>query len=167
MIGNNDRIKFIETSGKKYSDFYKNHNPFRKRCEEKEKCLLCETSEGKDDCKLTNIGYSIFCRLCKDRKKSISYHGESARSCYLRGAEHVKELERRSKTSVLYKHVRSDHKDEEDQVKFGMKMVGRFTSALGRIIDESRRIRNTPPHELLNSKSEFHGPVIKRKVYEN
>ena len=83
-----------------------------------------------------DILYSAGCAR-RERRTYVYYHDESARSYYLSGSEHVRELERKSKTSVLYKHVRSAHKHEEDQVKFGMKMVGKFNRALGRIIDES------------------------------
>ena len=47
-----------------------------------------------------------------------------------------------------------------------MKIVGKFNNPLSRIIDESIRIRNKNPKLLLNSKAEFHGPCIKRKVFE-
>ena len=97
----------------------------------------------------------------------MSYEGESVRSGYLRQRDHMREFRNRSKRSVLYKHVLSEHRDEKEIVDFGMKIVGKFSGAMPRIIEESIRIRNKPPHLLLNSKSEFHGPVIKRKVYEN
>ena len=96
----------------------------------------------------------------------VSYEGESSRNSFLRSGEHARELEKKSKKSVLFKHVTNEHKDGEEQVDFGMKIVGKFSSSLSRIIDESRRIRSKPQKDLLNSKSEFHGPVIKRKVYE-
>ena len=128
--------------------------------------MLCKTEGNSDDCKVSNIGYSIFCKKCKEKARQVSYEGESSRNSFLRAAEHVRELEKRSKQSVLFKHVMSEHKEEEEEVGFGMKVVGKFSSSLAHIIDESRRIRNKSLNDLLNSKSEFHGPVIKRKVYE-
>ena len=60
-----------------------------------------------------DILYSAGCAK-RERRTYVYYHDESARSYYLSGSEHVRELERKSKTSVLYKHVRSAHKDGED-----------------------------------------------------
>ena len=66
----------------------------------------------------------------------------------------------------MWKHVMSDHREEEGDVKFQMNILGKFTSAMNRQIEESIRIRNNPPSTLLNSKTEFYGPCIKRKVFE-
>ena len=48
-----------------------------------------------------------------------------------------------------------------------MRVVGRFKSALGRQIDEGVRIQSKNTKCLMNSKAEFHGPAIKRKILEN
>ena len=56
--------------------------------------------------------------------------------------------------------------NEQHNVNFDMKIVGKFTSSVSRQIDESWRIRNKDPSLLLNFKSEFYGPCIKRKVLE-
>ena len=132
-----------------------------------EDCLVCKTDNNNADCKAANVGYSIECKLCKSRNKPVSYEGESSRSCYLRQKDHSRDLRIKSKKSALYKHVLKEHAEEESEVDFDMKIVGKFTGAMTRIIEESIRIRNKPAHLLLNSKLEFHGPVIKRKVFEN
>ena len=67
----------------------------------------------------------------------------------------------------MYKHIENDHSDEKDEVKFQMRVVGRFKSALSRQIDEGVRIQGKNTKYLLNSKAEFYGPAIKRKVLEN
>ena len=126
-----------------------------------------QDKNSKFDCKVMNIGYSVECMLCKSKNKDVYYHGESARNGYLRGREHQKELERKSKTSVLYKHVIAEHRDEQEEADFQMNIVGCFVQPLNRQVEESLRIRNANPKHLLNSKSEFYGPCIKRKVYEN
>ena len=58
------------------------------------------------------------------------------------------------------------HKGEPNDVKFQMKTIGRFKSAMNRQIDEGVRIQNKKPESLLNSKSEFYGPAVKRKIME-
>ena len=96
----------------------------------------------------------------------MSYEGESARSAHLRGIEHLRAFKNKSKTSVMYKHVINSHEKEQSDVRFDMKVVGKFNNCLGRQIEESIRIRSKRADLLLNSKSEFHGPVIPRKVFE-
>ena len=78
----------------------------------------------------------------------------------------MKALERKDDKSALYKHILSDHQEEKQQVQFQMKVVGRFKTAISRQIDEGVRIQNKNSKFLLNSKTEFYGPAIKRKILE-
>ena len=166
-IGECDRVKFVETSGRKFIDYFKSSNPFNIKCKPVDKCFPCESNSGRNtDCKTTNIGYSILCKLCKVRGKDISYEGESARSAHLRGNEHFNAFKNKNKSSVMYKHVMNAHANEQSEVKFEMKVVGKFTNCLSRQVNESIRIRSKPASSLLNSKSEFYGPCLKRKVFE-
>ena len=69
--------------------------------------------------------------------------------------------------SVLYKHVKSDnHKEEEIEVNFNMKILKNFRNPLSRQIDEGLRIKNKKLETLMNSKAEFHGSSIRRKIFE-
>ena len=117
-------------------------------------------------CKTSSVGYSIACKLCKQRNRDVTYEGETARNAYIRGKEHLREYRKESHRSVLHKHVLTEHVNEKNDVEFEMKVVGKFKNPLSRQIDESIRIRNKKPNCLLNSKSEFHGPIIKRKILE-
>ena len=124
------------------------------------------SSDKPSNCKVSNIGYEISCQLCKRRGIERSYQGESSRSAYLRGQEQFKDLQSKKETSALFKHVQKEHEQEEDEVEFKMKVTGRFKNAMNRQLDEGIRIQSKPPETLLNSKTEYHGPVIKRKVIE-
>ena len=53
---------------------------------------------------------------CQEKDKVKVYEGESGRSARIRGAEHVRDLEKKRENSALYKHVKNDHSGEE--VKF-------------------------------------------------
>ena len=165
-IDDQSRIKFIETSGRKYIDHLRINDPFSVNCKPEEKCLVCEESDKPTNCKVANIGYSIICQTCKERNIEKTYEGESCRSGYLRQLEHVRDFNNRNERSPMFKHVEKEHSHEKDSVKFKMKIVGRFKSAMNRQIDEGLRIQRKSPHSLLNSKAEFHGPSIKRKVLE-
>ena len=155
-----------------FNHFFLIWNRFHKpNCDPTEKCLVCKPNEYSSEkssisCRKMNIGYSLECLLCKSRGKEAYYHGESARSGYLRQSEHARALHKKSKDSVLYKHVISEHIDEQEDTDFKMNIVGCFVQPLSRLIDEGWRIQNSNPKHLLNSKSEFYGPSIKRKTYE-
>ena len=166
QIDENSRIKFVETSGRKYADQLKINDPFEVKCDPQEKCITCQSNGKVSNCKIANVGYSLICKTCKARGLERTYEGETCRNTYLRGREHVRDYDKRSESSVMYKHVQKEHKGEEDEIEFQMKVVGRFKTAITRQIDESVRIQNKKPSTLLNSKSEFHGPAVKRKVLE-
>ena len=95
-----------------------------------------------------------------------SYEGETCRNAHLRGKEHQRDIMLKNEKSAIYKHIKNDHTEEEENVTFQMKVTGRFKSAMARQIDEGIRIQNRHPNELLNSKSEFYSPAIKRKILE-
>ena len=78
----------------------------------------------------------------------------------------MRDIKLKNEKSALYKHIKNDHAEEEENVTFQMKITGKFKSAMARQIDEGIRIQNRHPNELLNSKSEFYGPAIKRKILE-
>ena len=54
--------------------------------------------------------------MCKHNGIVKQYHGESVRSSYLRQWEHWRAYLRKSKDSVMWKHVMSEHRQEEEQV---------------------------------------------------
>ena len=105
--------------------------------------------------------------FAKKEGEKYSYEGESSRSGFIRMKEHVKDLEKKRKKSVLFKHVSKEHEEEEDTVNFSMKITGHFSKCITRQLDEGIRIRDKNPKYLLNSKSEFYAPSIKRKVFDH
>ena len=164
-----DCIKFVEMCGLRFKDYFKSSTDnFAQKCSPVEKCFICKDvqTQSSSSCRTSNIGYTIICKTCKQRDKHVSYEGESARNGFLRGKEHLRDYEKQNERSVLFKHVKSDHPQEKDPVEFQMKIVGKFNNPLSRQINESIRIRNKEGKGLLNSKSEFHGPCIKRKILE-
>ena len=54
--------------------------------------------------------------------------------------------------------VIAEHGDEAKDVKFEMRVTGRYRDCLNRQISEALAIRNAPQGSLLNSKSEFYQP---------
>ena len=110
------------------------------------------------------MDYRWRCQTCKERDIVKVYEGETGRSARLRGAEHLKDFEKKGEKSVLYKHKVSDHPNEE--VKFKMEITKKFKDALTRQANEAVRIYSRPTHETLNSKSEFNHAPLSRVVVE-
>ena len=167
-----ERIKIVEKGGLKIKDILGSKNPFKTlNCEEKT-CPLCMESEmvhiqpeeKKISCSTNNVGYRWLCLTCKERDIIKVYEGETGRSARLRGAEHLKDLEKKRDKSVLLKHKISDHPHEN--VKFKMEITKKFTDALTRQANEAVRIFSRPSHQTLNSKSEFNHPPLNRVVVE-
>ena len=67
---------------------------------------------------------------------------------------------------LCIKNIQETHKDEENQVRFKMKITGRFKKPMIRQLDKAIRIQNKDPKTLLNSKKEYYGPAIQRKILE-
>ena len=109
------------------------------------------------------MGYRWVCLTCKSRNLDKIYEGESSRSARIRGAEHIKDLEKKKISRPLYKHL--EHKGET--VKFKMEITQNFKDALTRQANESVRISSRLDSELLNSKNEFHHPPVARVMIEN
>ena len=123
-----------------------------------------QSEEKKISCRTNNIGYRWRCVTCKERDIVKTYEGETGRSARVRGAEHLKDLEKKKPKSVLFKHQMTDHKNEE--VKFQMKITNKFKDALTRQANEAVRISSVPQSSSLNSKSEFNHPPLARVVVE-
>ena len=92
------------------------------------------------------------------------YEGETSRSARIRGGEHMRDLEKKNPSGVLYKHKEIEHKNEE--MKISMEITRKFKDPLTRQANEAVRIGTRAKNELLNSKSEFNHPPIARITIE-
>ena len=164
---NDERIKFIETGGVKVETLLTKKNPFKKEeCKEKS-CPLCKNpnknQKSKILCSTNNVGYRWTCENCENMNLKRVYEGETARSARLRSKEHLSGLKNKNPQNMLYKHKLLEHSGEEN-VNFIVEITGFFNDALTRQANEAIRIKNCQNSELLNSKSQFNHPPIKRIV---
>ena len=84
------------------------------------------------------------------------YIGESSRSTFERGMEHLKDLEYRRVKSHILRHCEDAHPEmNPDEVKFGMKQLSSHRTAFERQIREAVLIDENNGPTLLNSKLEY------------
>ena len=102
----------------------------------------------------------------KRRKEyKVKYVGETGRSAYERGVEHISDYHNFDEGSHLLKHYLACHRDiKMSEMKIGMKIRNMFRSALERQIGEAVAIdvEQRKGMELLNSKSEYNRCQIPR-----
>ena len=96
---------------------------------------------------------------------STKYVGESARSGYERGGEHVDALKRMDETSHLMKHYLLKHKNIKiEEMKYGMKVKTIFRTSIERQVGEAVTIHMEKEKgtALMNSKSEYNRCTLPR-----
>jgi hypothetical protein len=167
-----ERIKIVEKGGLKIKDILSSRKTGKNSKCSKETCPICTESKfvkvnpdkKQLPCNTNNVGYRWRCLKCQENETVKIYEGESGRSARIRGGEHLRALEKKKSNSVLYKHVKNVHYNQE--VKFEMEITQKFKDALTRQANEAVRIYSRPDHELLNTKSEFNHPPLARVVVE-
>ena len=159
--GNEMNIRFIEKAGIKMKNILVRKDPFKATKCGVPNCPFCNpfpqiVTNEKQKCTVNNVGYRFTCQVCK-----FTYEGETHRKIGVRSAEHASKLKNKSAQSALWKHIQQHHPLEADNVTFKLTVTGQFFDALSRQADESQRIQDRAGR-LMNSKSEFHAPKIKR-----
>ena len=99
------------------------------------------------------------------REFKVKYVGETGRSAYERGVEHISDFLNYDESSHLLKHYLSCHQSMRmSDVKFGMRVRNTFRSALERQIGEAVAIdiEKRKGITLMNSKSEYNRCSIPR-----
>ena len=111
-------------------------------------------------------GNDIFATDCikekekTDLKRKIKKHkyvGETGRSSFERGWEHLNDLATLKSSSHMLKHCITHHENQDmGQVRFGMKVIQYSKSSFERQIRESVQIQyERKEHNILNSRSEY------------
>ena len=184
------KLKIVERTGVKLTDMLTKSNPWQGEDCSRKNCLLCHTKtrSGKltsQECSKRNIVYETTCVTCemKDRQeiedsdlgekeksekiknmKVFKYIGESSRSAYERGWEHVNDMTTLNPRSHMLKHVLTHHQDKDMlSVEFGMSIKKFCKTSFERQILESVTIQHERnKHTLMNSKSEYNRCSIPR-----
>ena len=188
-----DRVKVVEKAGRKLEDMIAGKDPWKGADCGRKNCLICSTKTltGKNlkaDCTKRNILYEIHCLTCENRElerireicdedeerkkdmirnmKTPKYIGETSRSGYERGYEHLNNLASLNSQSHMLRHMVMSHEDEDfGEVQWGMTIISFKRSAFERQLDEAVTIaREASKGEILNSKSEYNQCVLPRLV---
>ena len=161
------RLKIVEKGGKKMKDLLVKKDPFPSLPCEESFCPLCHETPhteipkklSKIPCDTQNVGYRWTCTTCKK-----TYEGETGRTARIRAKEHLKDLSKNNPENPLVKHIQMDH--DGSPTKFQVNIVGKHFDALIRQANEGVRIFENPSL-VMNSKSEFNHPPVKRLELKN
>ena len=177
------KVKIVERTGIQLQDLLTRSNPWKGSDCLRTNCMLCFTKNRTEknktqDCHQRNVVYETRCLTCQEQeldkiqkqditeqdKKSESakiklfkYIGETSRSTYERGWEHLNDFTQLKSSSHMLKHVLTNHQEQEiDKIKFGMKILRTCKSSFERQINESVLIQQErKEHHILNSRSEY------------
>ena len=103
---------------------------------------------------MEGVSYSITCSSCLAAMKKALYWGESGRSGFQRGCEHLSDVKNKNHKSPLVKHMWEVHREDEEEPKFEMEVLKKHKTALRRQIAEAVLIQSEGIHYKMNSKSE-------------
>ena len=139
------RIRIVEKSGMRVKKVLQRSDPFKKRTCERECCFVCRTG-GRGPCDSFGVTYEIKCQTCEQK-----YVGETARSAFTRGKEHLDGMDRGVSQSVLRRHANDCHNGVIPD--YVMNVTGVYHGdAMLRQITESIKIRR---EGSINNKTEW------------
>ena len=178
-----NKMKIVERAGIKLQDILTRSNPWKGQDCLRPNCLLCLTKKRTEknqtqECMKRNLVYETRCLTCENNEyekidqmeiqeqekekmkrkvKLYKYIGETSRSAYERGWEHVNDMAQLSSRSHMLKHAVGVHPNKDmSEVQFGMRVLKYNTSSFERQIMESVVIQvERQDHNLLNSRTEF------------
>ena len=141
------KIKLIEKSGRSLEGLLRTSDPNKERRCNRIDCPVCTTG-GKGNCRALNANYQMSCE-CGDH-----YTGTTTRGGYIRGNEHVKDLQAKNEESDFWRHCRCKHGGEIKNLK--MDIIETFKGdALLRQVSEAVRIERADQERLINRRREY------------
>ena len=161
------KMRVVEQSGVSLKRTLQRSDPAKNQTCWHPECLVCSTG-GKGPCDVVGINYDIECVECAesiDVGRQVKYTGESSRTAYSRGKEHLDDLDKKREKSRMWKHCKSKHAERVPD--FRMHVKGIYSrDAMLRQITEAVRINNAPAGSLMNDKTEWNFIRIPRMIME-
>ena len=107
------------------------------------------------------IVYEIDCKICQRAGLEVKYYGETARTSFDRGIEHLNALDKQNKESPLVEHQEEDHPNVPPEFEMRVKSI--HPRPLQRQTEEAFLIDSFKGHKILNRKGEW-GPNLPPKL---
>ena len=145
------KIRVVERSGVKIKDYLQKKDISGvKQCDKD--CFVCSSSK-KGDCMASSITYKIECEFAHP-EGIYEYNGKTTKNAYSRGGEHLKDLDKKTKDSLLWKHCRDKHNGETQ--KFSMSVMDKCRNDPTLLqITEAIRIGKVDETLSMNSRNEW------------
>ena len=146
----NSQVKYSEELGSTLEDLLV-RDPWSEVGCGRVDCFPCKSKKG--NCQKQGITYRIDCVTCKAQGKEVTYFGESARTAYDRGLDHLKAIERGDISNACAKHHMESHQGEPWDFK--MSVIRCHKYPLQRQSHEGRLIEDFKGQEVMNQKGEW------------
>ena len=144
------RFRYVEMAGQSLLGSLSKPDPWDTPCR-REKCFPCQSQVGK--CMAQGANYTITCMICKENGLQVQYFGETSRTPFDRGLEHLSALGAKNPDSPLTEHMDEDHIGAIP--RFEMKVTGYQLRPIERQCEEASRIETFKGHKLLNRRGEW------------
>ena len=106
-------------------------------------CMICISKDKKKDrpttCRQESVCYLISCDRCKEGKVKSYYYGETARTPYLRGREHLKGQQKEMEDNPMWKHDWAHHDGHKGS--YSMNVLGSHKTPMKRQIHRLQNYR--------------------------
>ena len=158
------KVKVVEEAGKKLRTILpgmtKETNCGRVDC-------LMHSMGSRGDCNVEGVVYRGTCKLCATNGKSAIYIGESGRSMYTRGKEHLIVIKNPNnhKNNAFAKHSIEHHNSTETQYKIDI--IKSYKKPLERQVREGVEIIRMQADTVMNSKMDHIQPGIRRIAFSD
>ena len=109
------------------------------------------------------VVYRGQCITCKKKGITATYIGESGRSGYVRGKQHMAAIRDpdRHQNNAFSKHIREYH-NGQSEVQFKVDIVKSYNKPLERQVREGVEIYNNTANIVMNSKLDYFQPGLRR-----
>ena len=144
------KFKYQEVTGTSILGALNRQDPWGEHCG-RINCFNCQTKTWQ--CTKQGIVYEITCQVCKSKEVTSSYFGESARTSFDRGLEHLMALRRMNKESPLVEHHLEEHPQQEPE--FSMKVLKFIPKPLERQCQEAVLIDEYQGMKIMNRRGEW------------
>ena len=179
------KVKVVERGGVSISNQLMRRKD-RNRCRNGEECIV-HANGGKGDCNIEGVVYRGTCLTCKEsgpsskpnvngeivriperQRRSVNsvYFGETSKSCFARGKQHLQCLENpespSNRSNAFVRHREDFHRDETERVLYRVDVVKSFKRPLERQVWEGVEIHSSSAGVQMNSKLDHYQPAVGR-----